>query len=117
MKRKEILAILVVGLMVWLAKVSTAVPMGNAWTYQGRLMDANDPADGLYDFRFKLFDDPCTGIQQGSTIDINNIDIVDGYFTVELDFGGDVFNGDARWLETTVMRADGSDPCTLRPRQ
>ena len=108
--------VLAVGLMVCLAKVSKAAPMGTAWTYQGRLVDANEAADGLYDFEFKLFDDPCTGTQQGGPIDVNDLDVIDGYFTAELDFGSDVFDGNAVWLETTVSHADGSDPCTLRPR-
>ena len=61
MKRRRILAILVLalGLAVCLTQDGKAVPMGTAWTYQGRLMDANVPADGLYDFEFKLWRDPC----------------------------------------------------------
>lgn len=119
MRTTKVLAILVLALslMVCMARVSNAAPIGTAWTYQGRLLEESQSADGLYDFQFKLFDDPCTGIQQGGPIDINDLDVIDGYFTVELDFGSDVFNGDARWLETTVMHADGSDPCKLRPRQ
>ncbi|MHC4643016.1 MAG: hypothetical protein ACYS32_15345, partial [Planctomycetota bacterium] len=109
MKSVKMLAILtlIVCLMVLLAKVSEAVSMGSVFTYQGRLMDANGPGDGLYDFEFKLFDDPCTGVQQGSTVDVNDLDVIDGYFTVELNFGSDVFNGDARWLDIGV-RAGGS---------
>ena len=121
METKKILTILVLalGLMVCSIKVSEAGPMGTAFTYQGRLIDANSAADGLYDFVFKLFDDAntVTGNQLGSTIGINDLDVIDGYFTVELDFGSDVFDGDAVWLETRVAHADGSDPCTLRPRQ
>jgi hypothetical protein len=30
--------------------------MGTAFTYQGKLQDGGAPADGLYDFDFKLFD-------------------------------------------------------------
>lgn len=90
--------------------------MGTAFTYQGRLMDANSAADGLYDFGFMLFDDPCAGNQQGGTIDVNDLDVIEGYFTVELDFGSSVFNGEGRWLETTVAQGDGNDPCTLWPR-
>jgi len=114
------LAILVVGLMVSLAVVSEAAPMGTAWTYQGRLMDANEPGDGLYDFQFKLFNDPCTGTQQGSTIEVNDLDVIDGYFTTEVDFGSSVFNGNARWLEIDVRPGDSidiSDYATLTPRQ
>ncbi len=83
--------------------------MGTAWTYQGRLMDANDPADGLYDFEFRLFDDPCAGTQQGGTIEVNDLDVIDGYFTTELDFGSEVFDGNARWLEVGVRPGDSTD--------
>jgi len=97
----------------------TVIPtsMGTAFTYQGWLMDSNSPADGLYDFEFKIFDspDPVSAVLLES-IDINDLDVIDGQFALELDFGSGVFDGDSRWLETTVMHADGSDPCILRPR-
>jgi hypothetical protein len=92
--------------------------MGTAFTYQGSLNDAGSPANGLYDFQFRLYDDANTvdGNQVGITIDVNDLDVIEGYFTLELDFGPDVFTGSARWLETTVAQSDGSDPCTLTPR-
>jgi len=108
---------LVFGLTLCLAQVGGAVPMGTAFTFQGRLLDEGRPADGLYDFEFKLFDADEGGNQKGNTVDFNDLDVIDGHFVVELDFGSSVFNGSAVWLETTVMHADGSDPCTLRPRQ
>ena len=97
-------------------------PMGTAFTYQGRLMDANNPADGLYDFQFKLFDDPnvILGNQIGNTIDANELDVIDGYFTVALDFDGDpnIFSGDGRWLQIGVRRGDSTGVfTTLTPRQ
>ena len=121
MKRRRILAMLVLALclVVCLAQVGKAVPMGTAWTYQGRLMDANGPADGLYDFEFRLFVDPIlNSYQVGGTIDINDLDVIDGYFTVELDFGNVAFKGDARWLEIGVKPWDSEERCTiLSPRQ
>ena len=118
MRSTKTLAILV--LIVCTTNLSNAAPMGTAFTYQGRLMDANSPADGRYDFEFKLFDDPCTGIRQGNIIEVNDLDVIDGYFTTELDFGGTVFNGDARWLQISVRFGagiDGNDFATLIPRQ
>lgn len=98
--------------------VSKAAPMGTVITYQGRLLDANEPADGLYDFGFRLFDDPCTGTQQGSTIDISDVDVIDGYFTVELNFGSGVFSGEAMWLDISVRPGDSNEVhTTLSPRQ
>ncbi len=78
--------VLILGLMVCQINVSVAAPMGTAFTYQGRLMDANGPADGQYDFEFRLFADPLlNSFQIGGTIDINDLDVIDGYFTVLLD--------------------------------
>ncbi len=98
--------------------VMTPAPMGTAFTYQGRLLDAGSPADGLYDFEFKLYRAPNGGIQEGNAIDINDVDVIDGQFAVELDFGSDVFAGDARWLQIGVRPGDSSGGfTTLSPRQ
>ena len=122
MKTTKILAILVLalGLMVCTAELARAAPLGTAFTYQGRLIDANQPADGLYDFQFKLFDDAntVTGNQVGSDFNTPDVDVIDGYFTVELDFGPDIFTGHARWLEMEVRPGDSNDVfTTLSPRQ
>jgi hypothetical protein len=122
MKNARKLAILVVflGMMVSLFQVSKAESMGTAWTYQGRLIDGNGAADGVYDLQLKLFDANTAGNQQGITIDVNEVYVNDGYFTVELDFGSLVFGGEARWLETSVRPGDSNEPndfVTLIPRQ
>ena len=116
------LTILVValGLMVCQARVSEAVPMGSAFTYQGHLYDSNRVANDLYDFQFKLYDANSSGSQKGTNVNIPDVDVIDGYFTVELDFGSSVFNGDARWLEIGVRPGLQNDPCEytpLSPRQ
>jgi hypothetical protein len=95
-------------------------PMGTAFTFQGRLLDDNAAADGLYDFQFKLFDsvDEAYGNQEGSDVNKPDVDVIDGYFTVELDFGSDVFTSEERWLEIGVRPGDSSDAYeALRPRQ
>lgn len=97
-------------------EITATIPTGTMFTYQGRLIDSNKSADGQYDFQFKLYDSLLTGMQSGNTIDINNLDVIDGYFTTELDFGSDVFNGDARWLEIDA-RPNGGGFTTLSPRQ
>jgi len=112
--------VMVFGLIVWPAEVSEATPMGTAFTYQGRLIDANEPADGLYDLQFKLYDANVAGVQKGSTINIGEVDVIDGYFTVGLDFGSAVFDGNDRWLEIGVRAGELNDPnkyTILRPRQ
>ncbi len=99
----------------------TVVPaeMGTGFTYQGRLIDSNSVANGLYDFEFELYDAPSDGNQLGSTIDINDLDVIDGYFTVELDYGS-VYDGNGVWLEIGVRAGELTDPCeytVLEPRQ
>ena len=121
MKDAKVSAIFVraFGLMVWLVWSVEAAPMGTVFTYQGRLIDVNGPADGQYDFEFKLYPDPNSGgFQIFSTAVVDDHDVIDGYFTVELDFGQYAFNGDARWLEIAVRPGDSNDSHTiLSPRQ
>jgi hypothetical protein len=120
MKTGKILAILAFGLLLGRAEVGNAAPMGTAFTYQGLLYDANHVADGLYDFQFKLYDANSNGNQVGSDVNKADVDVIDGYFTVELDFGSVVFDGNAVWLQIGVRAGEQSDPCTyttLVPRQ
>jgi hypothetical protein len=110
--------LLVLGLVVWQVKVGEAGPMGTAWTYQGQLIDANNAAEGVYDFNFGLYDTAGDGNQVGSDVNVPDVDVIDGYFTVALDFGSSVFEGDARWLEIGVRPGDsGGGFTTLSPRQ
>ena len=97
-----------------------AETMGTAFTYQGRLTDASAAANGLYDFHFNLYDAEMAGSQIGSDVNKAEVDVIDGYFTVELDFASNVFDGNAVWLETGVRPGEHSDPCeytTIVPRQ
>ena len=94
--------------------------LGTAFTYQGGLLDGNAAADGVYDLQFRLFDAAIEGTQLGPTVDVDNIDVVDGYFMAELDFGSDVFAGKARWLQVSVRPYDSTaqeDYVPLSPRQ
>ena len=84
---------------------------GTAFTYQGRLLDAGGPANGLFDFEFELWDAEVAGIQIGSTQIHNAVPITDGLFTLQIDFGANVFNNTDRWLTMTV------DTVLLSPRQ
>lgn len=93
-----------------------AASVGTAFTYQGRLTDGGSPANGEYDFKFKLYDSG--GAQVGSVVPKENTTVTDGLFTVELDFGSGAFNGDARYLEIGVRPGDsGGDFTILTPRQ
>ena len=116
-ERKILLNVVILVIALGMAGVACADPMGMAFTYQGRLVDANSPAEGLYDFRFKVFNALDGGDQQGSIVDVNDVDVVDGYFMVALDFGEGIFTGDGRWLQIAVSLADADEFTTLSPRQ
>ena len=95
-------------------------PVGTAFTYQGRLIDSNIPAGGEYDLRFTLERVSAEYSQIGEDILADDVTVVDGYFTVDLDFGSDVFDGNAVWLEIAVRAGDMNDPnafTVLSPRQ
>ena len=84
---------------------------GTALTYQGRLLDAGGPANGLFDFEFELWDSDVGGSQIGLTQVHDGISIADGLFTLQIDFGANVFDNADRWLAMTV------NAVLLAPRQ
>ncbi|HET9493721.1 MAG TPA: hypothetical protein VFR15_05780 [Chloroflexia bacterium] len=92
-------------------------PVGSAFTYQGSLKNGGNPANGQFDFQFKLYDALSGGGQIGSTLTVGNQTVAGGLFTVQLDFGAAAFRGDARWLEIAVRPAGGGTYTTLSPRQ
>src|SRR5829696_5100260 len=92
-------------------------PVGSAFTYQGRLLESGNPANGSYDFRFSLHDAATGGSQVGSFVTLNSQTVTDGLFTVQLDFGSSAFVGEARWLRIGVKPAGGPSFTFLTPRQ
>lgn len=80
-----------------------------ALTYQGQLQDAGTPHDGIVDLTFRLYDAETGGDQVGPAVERKDVNVDDGLFQVELDFGA-VYGG-PRWLEIEV---DGSQ---VLPRQ
>ncbi len=95
-------------------RAETEAALGTAFTYQGQLSDEAGLVDGQCDLTFELYDEPVSGAPLDSE-QRPSIPISDGTFTVQLDFGSDVFSGDARWLQVAVNCGDGL--VTLRPRQ
>src|SRR5574341_1283200 len=97
-----------------------AVPLGTAFTYQGQLQDGGSPANGSFDLRFILYTADVGGAQVGPIVTRDDVALSNGLLTVQLDFGGGVFSGEARFLEIAVRpgSSSGADPYTLlSPRQ
>ena len=115
--RSRTLFTVVMSALLTTATLYAQTPVGTAFTYQGQLKDGGLPAEGNYDLRFRLYDDPNAGAQVGSDTYADDWLVSGGLFNVELDFGA-VFAGDALWLEVAVRPWDSVDPHTvLSPRQ
>ena len=106
-------------MVLWLAAAPALANLpGTAFTYQGRLLDGGQPANGTYDLQFALCSAPIESSYVGSPVGIASVVINNGLFTVTLDFGDGAFDGSARWLEIGVRPNDSTDPYTLlSPRQ
>lgn len=107
-------------LIVLLAPVAAhaQTPLGTDFTYQGQLKSVGMPDISAADFQFSLFDADSGGAQIGSTLSADDVGIVEGLFTISLDFGANAYDGEARWLEVAVRSPAGSGNfATLAPRQ
>ncbi|MDX2132898.1 MAG: hypothetical protein SFY69_12680 [Planctomycetota bacterium] len=104
------------------ASAAFAQSLTTAFTYQGTLRDAGQPAGGSYDLRFRLFDSATDGLQQGATLCTNDAPVVQGQFASVLDFGAQ-YPGARRWLQIEVRPdvgtgcADDTGWTILTPRQ
>ena len=87
--------------VVMLACLVTMRAQTTTFTYQGRLSDGGTNANGVYDLQFALFDS--AGVQVGVTQTLEDVQVTNGVFTVQLDFGAAAFaTGATRMLEIAV---------------
>jgi hypothetical protein len=111
---------LILATLAWLSTLNpqlSAAPLGTAFTYQGRLNDGANPATGIYDLQFTIYDSLASGSVVGGPLTNSATGVTNGLFTVALDFGAGAFTGDARWLEIGVRINGGGAFTTLIPRQ
>ena len=100
------------------ANLSIEATVGASFMYQGRLLDNGRPANGTYNFRFRLYNAASGGTRIGPTNYRNNVRVSNGLFTVYLNFGDSAFAGNARWLEIAVRPGTSTGAYTvLSPRQ
>jgi hypothetical protein len=102
-------------------------PVGSGFTYQGQLKKDGTPTNATCDFTFSLWDaagsgsPPSGGNPIGGDQTINDVSVANGLFTLTLnaagEFGADAFNGEARWLQISVICPGDNEASTLSPRQ
>jgi len=111
--------------LIFLLSASAAFAQGTAFTFQGKLSDSGSPVNGSFDMQFKLFDAPFdpdhpnSSTQIGPTIPMGTplvVQVTNGVFTVQLDFGATALPGDDRFLEIGIRRNSAEPYTPLLPR-
>lgn len=107
--RKTALFLTGMWLFLYLGTAAFGTPQGTAFSYQGHFYDDYAAADGQYDFMFFLWDSSEGGNVVGVPAVFEDVEVMDGYFTVEPDFGTGIFGGEEYWLEIS-LRPGASAP-------
>jgi hypothetical protein len=91
--------------------IASIVSMGFAsslqaepWTYRGSLNDAGKPANGAYDLRVTLLNE-AKSVSVSQPITLYGVQVKDGQFAVDVDFGISLNNAPALNLKTEVQQA------------
>jgi hypothetical protein len=90
---------------------------GTAFTYQGQLQNNGSPATGTYNLQFLLYTGSSGGTSVAGPVIEYGVPVTNGLFTVTIDFGSGVWNGETNWLEIAVEGNDDGGFTTLAPRQ
>ncbi|HEX5217962.1 MAG TPA: hypothetical protein VFZ59_00205 [Verrucomicrobiae bacterium] len=113
MKTVSLLLFLVIAMLV----SASVTAQTSSFTYQGQLKFNGTPVNGVYDFMFRLMNDPVNGTA-APVIPINpGVIVSNGIFTTGMDFGMENFAGGNLWLEVSVRTNNAGLFTTLSPRQ
>jgi hypothetical protein len=110
---------LALGVVLAVVGPAHAAPLDSDITYQGELNLNGSPVNDTADFRFQLFNDAAAGMARSGQVPAANVQVVDGVFTANIDFGFDVFHNDEQlFMEIQVRSPAGAGVfTTLMPRQ
>ncbi|MBI4470693.1 MAG: hypothetical protein HY650_15365 [Acidobacteria bacterium] len=87
------------------------------FTYQGQLRHGSEPVNGHCELQFTLYTAQTRGDGVGSVLH-ENLNLINGSFSVLLDFGGAISDGNGHWLEVAVRPSGSHETYTvLSPRQ
>jgi len=101
-----------------IASAVSAAPLDTAFTYQGELRVAGIPANGAYDFRLRAFDAASGGAQVGGIVNADDVGVLGGVFTVDVDLGTGIIADRQLWLAVEVRDGASTGAYTLlAPRQ
>ncbi|MBL37996.1 MAG: hypothetical protein CMP07_06265 [Xanthomonadales bacterium] len=110
---RRIQALLALTMLAW---TCAAPAQETTFTYQGELLEAGAPADGLFDFQIALFDVASGGISLAPDEVFVNQAVNDGLFQLDLNFGAALLLDSELWLEIRVRRPGQPAFTLLNPR-
>jgi hypothetical protein len=99
------------------SRLSTVHAQGTAFTYQGQLQNNSSPANGTYNLTFSLYTNSTSGTAVAGPVTNSAVGVTNGLFTVTIDFGSSVWNGQTNWLQIGVETNSANSFNTLAPRQ
>lgn len=119
MSKKILLKRFLISFVFAALMASATFAQGTGFNFQGRLNDGTSPANGRYDLQFRLFDALVGGNPIGSLVSRPNTVLVNGVFSVTLDFGAAAFNNPNSIFIEIGIRPNGSSNAftILGPRQ
>lgn len=104
--------------LVLFLSVLGAAAQGTAFTYQGRLFEGANSANGKYDLRLSLYDALSGGSLVAGPLTNSAVVVSNGLFTVTPDFGPGAFTGSPRFIEVAARSNTVAVAFTaLAPRQ
>src|ERR1035438_5048403 len=109
---------LLLALLFTLHAPRSTYAQGTAFTYQGRLFDNTNPANGNYALKFTVYPDATTGMPALAGTNLAPVSVSNGLFTVVLDFGPGLFTGPPRWLQVdSATNSVSPNYIPMTPRQ
>ncbi len=104
-------------LIVLCGVLALALPAaGQTYTYQGRLLINNQPANGQFEIVASVFATSIGGVPIGPASG-SLANVTDGLFTISLPGNAATFSGGDRWLELRVREGTSGPLTLLSPRQ
>ena len=107
--------LILIALLVLISVCIQAAPLGEYFTYQGELLENNQPANGNYDMLVNFYETQTAGTSLGGNLS-SGTNVINGIFSIELDIGSTPFIGDEIWIQLSIKPA-GTGSYTDLPRQ
>jgi trimeric autotransporter adhesin len=114
MKIKNTLALITMG---YLLSATWTFAQSTAFTYQGQVTSSGVPVSGTYNLTFSLLNAASGGTAIAGPVGTNGVLVNNGFFTVTIDFGAGVWNGQTNWLQIGVETNGAASFTSLAPRQ